>query len=159
PDAALLVVGEGPGLAALQARVARNHLYGKVVLAGRVPHADIPDYLAAMDVTAAPYIAHGAFYFSPLKVVESLAAGRPVVAPRLGQLSELLRDGVTGVLFKPGDRDEFVNRVLELLNDQPRLHKMGHAAAAAARADFSWEKVARRATDIMLSLRQTESRR
>ena len=152
PDAALLLVGEGPTLADLQARVARDQLQGRVILTGRIPHADIPAYLAAMDVTAAPYTTQNGFYFSPLKVVESLAAGRPVVAPRLGQLTDLLQDGVTGLLYPPGDRAAFVERVLELLNDAPQLQVMGRAAAKAAREDFGWDKTANRATQIMLRL-------
>lgn len=154
PDAALLLVGEGPALAGLQARVAHDdQLQGRVILTGRIPHADIPTYLAAMEVTVAPYTAQDGFYFSPLKVVESLAAGRPVVASRLGQLTDLLQDGVTGLLYPPGDRAAFVARVLELLNDPSRLQAMGRASATAAREDFGWEKTARRATEIMVRLR------
>ncbi|MBU2833545.1 glycosyltransferase, partial [Acidithiobacillus ferriphilus] len=78
PEAVLLVVGEGPGSAALQSRATENGLGGKVIMTGRVPHEDIPSYLAAMDLTVAPYLPQDGFYFSPLKVVESLAVGRPV---------------------------------------------------------------------------------
>jgi glycosyltransferase involved in cell wall biosynthesis len=159
PDAALLLVGEGPALADLQARVARDQLHGRVILTGRVPHADIPAYLAAMDVTVAPYTAQDGFYFSPLKVVESLAAGRPVVAPRLGQLTDLLQDGVTDTAGPSRHLAAFVERVLELLNDAPRLLAMGRAAAAAAREDFGWDKTARRATQIMMRLQAAGGRR
>lgn len=155
PDAILLLVGAGPALEDLQARVAREQWQGRVILTGRIPHADIPAYLAAMDITVAPYTAQDGFYFSPLKVVESLAAGRPVVAPRLGQLTDLLQDGVTGLLYPPGARDEFVQRVSELLNDAPRLQAMSRAAASVARNNFGWDKTAQRATEIMLSLRAT----
>ena len=110
-----------------------------------------------MDITVAPYTAQDGFYFSPLKVVESMAAGRPVVAPRLGQLTDLLQDGVTGLLYPPGDRDIFVNQVSELLNNVPRLQAMSRAAAAAAREDFGWDKTALRATEIMMRLRASRT--
>src|SRR6516225_1518770 len=151
PDTALLVVGEGPGLVGLRTRVAHNRLERQVILTGRVRHGDIPGYLAAMDLTVAPYTAQNGFYFSPLKVVESLAAGRPVVAPQLRQLTHLLRDGVTGLLYPASDRKAFVARVLELLNDPLRLRIMGHAAATAGK-DFGWDKNARRVTEIMMCL-------
>lgn len=153
PDAVLLLVGEGPALAELQARVARDQLQERVIFTGRIPHADIPAYLAAMDITVAPYTAQEGFYFSPLKVVESLAAGRPVVAPRLGQLTDLLQDGVTGRLYPPGERAAFVAAVLELLQNPAQLQTMGRAAAVAARENFGWDKTAQRATQIMLRLR------
>src|SRR5260370_24783518 len=96
-----------------------------------------------MDVTVAQYIGQNRFYFSPLKVVESLAAGRPVVAPRLGQLTEMVPDGVTGLLVPAGDREAFAGRVLALLNDPARLQAMGRAAPAAARAGPAWYRTAR----------------
>jgi glycosyltransferase involved in cell wall biosynthesis len=104
-----------------------------------------------MDLTVAPYTAQDGFYFSPLKVVESLAAGRPVVAPQLGQLTHLLRDGVTGLLYPAGDRKAFVERMLELLNDPLRLQVMGRAAATAGK-DFGWDKTAHRVTEVMMYL-------
>ena len=156
-DAALLLVGKGPALADLQARVARDQLQGRVTLTGGIPHADIPGYLAAMDVTVAPYTAQDGFYFSPLKVVESLATGRPVVAPQLGQLTDLLQDGVTGLLYPPGDRAAFVQQIVKLLSDPLRLRAMGRAAATAAQ-DFGWDKNARRATEIMMRLRAAGGR-
>ena len=80
------------------------------------------------------------------------------MAPRLGQLTEMVRDGVTGLLFPAGDREAFAGRVLELLNDPPRLQAMGRAARAAARADFGWEKNARRVTELMEQLSQHRGR-
>ncbi len=159
PDAALLLVGAGPALADLRARVARERLDGQVILTGRVAHADVPAHLAAMDLTVAPYAAQDGFYFSPLKVVESLAAGRPVVAPRLGQLTELLQDGVTGLLYPPDDGPAFTGRVLELLDDRPRLQAMGEAAAGVAQREHGWDRTARRATEIMTRLRAAGGRR
>ena len=104
PQARLLIVGDGPVMEGLRQRVAKEDMEHAVVLAGHVLHGEIPAYLAAMDVTVAPYQPQQDFYFSPMKVVESMAAGRPVIAPRIGQLSELVEDGVTGRLYPPGDK-------------------------------------------------------
>ena len=153
PEAVLLVVGEGPGSAALQSRATENGLAGKVIMTGRVPHEDIPDYLAAMDLTVAPYLPQDGFYFSPLKVVESLAVGRPVVAPRIGQLPSLIEDGVTGLLFPPGDLAACVGCILTLLNGPSRRQAMGHRAGEAAGGIFGWDKTARQVTEIIAALR------
>jgi glycosyltransferase involved in cell wall biosynthesis len=153
PDAALLIVGEGPVLDDLRGRVEREQLEGRVILTGRIPHADVPAHLAAMDVTVAPYAEGENFYFSPLKVVESLAAGRPVIAPRLGQLIDLVNDGVTGLLYPPGDRRALAECMLELLADASPRQAMARAAAVAAADEFGWDRTAQRATDIMVRLR------
>lgn len=152
PDAALMIVGDGPGMAALQARVARENLQKCVILVGHVPHMEIPAYLSAMDLTIAPYDAQDDFYFSPLKIVESLAAGRPVVAPKLGQISDLIQNGLTGLLYPPGDREALSGRVIELLNDPQRCAEMGRAAASVAKEKFSWDKNAQYAVGLMTRL-------
>ncbi len=157
PEAVLLIVGNGPGMADLQLRVAHESLEGRVILAGHVPHAEIPGYLAAMDLTVAPYAAQDGFYFSPMKIVESLAAGRPVVAPNLGQIADLIQSGVTGLLYPPGDREAFSRQIVSLLNDRPRLHAMGRAATAMAQTAFSWQKNARWVTARMAQLSQARS--
>jgi glycosyltransferase involved in cell wall biosynthesis len=156
PDAALMIVGDGPGMAGLQKRVATQNLEQDVILVGHVPHADIPGYLAAMDLTVAPYDAQEHFYFSPLKVVESLAAGRPVVAPEIGQLPDLIQNGVTGLLYPPGDAETFAAHVIELLENPQRRIRMGRKAASIAADEFSWNRIARRVTVLMTQLSQQE---
>ncbi|MDE2007334.1 MAG: glycosyltransferase, partial [Rhodospirillales bacterium] len=103
PEARLIAVGEGPEHAAFRDGIAASRLRERTILPGRVPHAAIPAWLAACDLTIAPYMPQPGFYFSPLKVVESLAAGRPVVAPALGQIPDLIEDGRNGRLYRPGD--------------------------------------------------------
>jgi len=158
PDAVLMIVGDGPGMAALQARVAQENLQERVILAGHVPYAEIPAYLSAMDLTVAPYDAQDGFYFSPLKVVESLAAGCPVVAPELGQISDLIQNGLTGLLYPPGDSAALAGQVIGLLNDAQRRGEMGCAAAAMAREKFSWDKNAQYTTELMSQLSLQEVR-
>ena len=138
PDARLLAIGEGPQLGAARARIADLGLERQVLFTGRLPHADIPAHMEAMDISAAPYDLGGEFYFSPMKVVESLAAGVPVVAVRAGQLASLVDDGNTGLLYPPGDRAAFVHAVLKLMADPVLLGAMAANARERAKGGFSW---------------------
>lgn len=147
PDVRLLCVGEGPDLLSARQCIAAHGLAHRAVFTGRVPHAEIPAYLAAMDVSAAPYLPDSDFYFSPLKVVESLAAGTPVVAARMGQLEQLVDHGQTGFLFRPGDGAEFVARTMEMLRNPARRAVMSARARARAEAEFGWDRVVERATN------------
>jgi glycosyltransferase involved in cell wall biosynthesis len=117
PRATLVAIGEGPGLPALRDRALRAGYAANVVFPGRVPHEAIPQWLAAMDLTVAPYVPQADFYFSPLKIVESLAAGKPVVAPRLGQIVELLGDGTAGALYTAGSVEECAEAICSMLDD------------------------------------------
>jgi len=145
----LLIVGDGPGFHYAMQRAEDDTLKGRIVLAGKVPHDEVPAHLAAMDLTVAPYIAEEGFYFSPLKVLESLAAGRPVVAPRLGQLNELIEHGVNGLLYEPGDLNALAESIHVLLSDSARRSVMGKNARRHAVARLSWESVVGQAIGIM----------
>ncbi|HVC62938.1 MAG TPA: glycosyltransferase family 4 protein [Acetobacteraceae bacterium] len=144
PAARLLAVGDGPMLEAARHRVQAEGLAACVVLTGKVPHDEVPAHLAAMDLTVAPYTPQADFYFSPLKVMESLASGRPVVAPRVGQLTTLVTDGETGLLYPPGDVDALAACLLRLLDDAPLRHRLGTAGALLARQCWDWSAVAAR---------------
>ena len=138
PRLRLLAVGEGPRLAEARARVAALGLEEAVAFTGALPHAAIPAHLAAMDLTVAPYPAQAGFYFSPLKVVESLASGRPVVAPRIGQIESLVQDGITGLLYPPDDLDACVAAIGRLLEVPGLCGRLGAQAAARARVEWDW---------------------
>ena len=153
PEARLLVVGDGPAMDELRLRAASAPFAGSVELAGHVAHGEVPAYLAAMDVTVAPYQPREEFYFSPMKVIESMAAGRPVVAPRIGQIEELVRDGVEGRLYRPGDTAACAAAVCELLDDAGSRREMGRRAAHRAHCDFAWEANAERVAALGASLR------
>jgi glycosyltransferase involved in cell wall biosynthesis len=136
--ARLLAVGTGPMVDQAQALAASLGLANAVTFTGAVPHEDVPKHLAAMDITVAPYPAQPNFYFSPLKVVESLATGRPVVAPRIGQIESLITDGVTGLLYQPDDLDGCVAAIATLL---------GAEAATRVAATWDWTALIGRILD------------
>jgi glycosyltransferase involved in cell wall biosynthesis len=80
------------------------------------------------------------FDCAPLVVMEALAHGLPVVAPRAFALPELVRDGITGTLFRPGDIDGAAAAVRELLDDPSRLAAMRRASRRDFETRFSIER-------------------
>ncbi len=72
----------------------------------------------------------------PLAVLEAMAAGRPVVATRVGGIPEQVEDGVTGLLIPPERADALADAVLGLLQDPDRARRLGEAAAERARSRF-----------------------
>lgn len=148
PQARLLIVGDGPERSRLVADLMRRNLQQAAHLTGSVPPDQIPGLLATMDVAVAPYPNQPDFYFSPLKVVEYMAAGLPVVASRLGQLTSWVEDGVTGLLCPPGDETALA-AALERLWQSPSLrHHLGRAARQQILADHTWDTVAKKILTI-----------
>ena len=138
---ALLVVGDGPERARLEELARAESVDAR--FAGPVLHEEVPAYLAAADVAVAPYARADGFYFSPLKLVEYLASGRPVVAADVGELRHCVRPGETGLLYPPGDADALAGAIRELLADPVRAERLGRAGREHVREEHTWERNAR----------------
>ncbi len=148
PNARLLVVGDGPELMNLVKDLQAKNLLASTVFAGTVAPSEIPGLLASMDVGVAPYPNLDDFYFSPLKVYEYMAAGLPVVASRLGDLSELIQDGVNGFLVSPGDPVALTAVLDRLRSDEDLRIRIGRAARSSMLPSHSWDTVVRRMLDL-----------
>ncbi|WP_227488084.1 glycosyltransferase family 4 protein [Brachybacterium subflavum] len=143
PRPRLLVVGEGPLRARLEERSAQ--LGVDLELTGAVAPDEVAAQLHRMDVACAPYPDSVDHYFSPLKVLEYLAAGLPVVASSIGQIPALLDHGRLGELVAPGDPDALAAALTALAADPERRRALGEAARRAAVAEHTWRGVVERA--------------
>jgi len=146
PKTRLLLVGDGPLRSRFEGQVRNAGLEKAVTFAGRIAHEEVPKYLAAMDVTVAPYPAVDEFYYSPLKLFEYMAAGRAVVASRVGQVAEILVDGETGLLFEPGNGADLLRCLRQVRTDPTLRHKLGRRASAAC-SEHTWNRNAARVVD------------
>jgi len=141
PDCRLLVVGDGPQAPALRTALAARGRGPAATFTGALAASEVPAAYACMDVATAPYPALEPFYFSPLKVVEAMAAGLPVVASRVGALPELVVDGVTGRLTAPGDAGALAEALAELRADPSGAAALGAVGRRAALAAHTWSAV------------------
>ncbi len=157
----LLVIGDGPQREQL-AQLSRELKLDEVVtFTGPIPHDEMPAHLAALDIAVAPYLSSDGFYFSPLKVMEYLAMGLPVVAPRLGQIPSLLRSGNApcGLIYPPDDQHELASALLTLIRDAGLRRQLGARGAVQARLRSSWQGIAQQIIEsIALTPRCTDSR-
>lgn len=138
PAMRLLLIGDGPELAATRARARAAGV--PVVATGQLPPAEVPDWLRGADLATAPYPA-GDHYFSPLKVAEYLAAGLPTVASAIADLPQLVADGTEALLVPPGDVRATGGALARLANDPELSAQMARAARRAAERRLSWSAV------------------
>lgn len=150
-DARLLIVGDGPERARLEEIVAVGGLRDSVRLTGAVSHREVPALLATMDVAVAPYPKLENFYFSPLKVYEYMAAGLAVIASRTGQVAKLIDDGVSGLLYEPGEVGAMAAAIDRLRLAPEFRRSLGRAARAAILRGHTWEAVMQRILQITRS--------
>lgn len=85
---------------------------------------DIPALLRDADIVVLPSYSEGV----PRSLVEAMAAGRPVVASRVGGIPSLVEDGVTGILIEPGDGEGLARALLKLAEDPEMRRTIGNAA-------------------------------
>ena len=140
----LLLVGDGPERGKLEAALTDHDLAGWSELTGAVDPGEIPGLLARIDIAVAPYPELADFYFSPLKVMEYMAAGRAVVASRIGDIDGLVKHGETGLLCPPGDAAALAQSLAGLIRNPATRTKLGRRARAHAVAQLGWTSVARR---------------
>ncbi|MEP7272510.1 MAG: glycosyltransferase family 4 protein [Acidobacteriota bacterium] len=148
-DVDFLVVGE----ATVNNRQYREHLEQLVAeldLASQVHFAGnvrgFANYLHGLDVVVAPSVNEG---FS-LVVIESMAAGLPVIASRAGGPAEILKDRVTGVLVPTDDLDALVRAMIEMVRNPEFRRRLGEAAAIDARQRFDREHIVSRIEALYL---------
>ncbi len=154
PQIRLIVVGDGPARENLERWRRKNGLSERVMLMGRVPQAEVPGLLSTMDVVLAPYEDLQGFYFSPLKVLESMAMGRPTVAAAIGDIPNLIKDGNNGILVPPGDAQALAKAVERLLDEPEFAAHIGKAARESVVRDHDWLCVARRVTEWVRAARE-----
>jgi glycosyltransferase involved in cell wall biosynthesis len=137
-----LMVGDGPLKQNMEHFIKKNKIKDKVILTGYVEYNKIPLYLAAMDIVLAPYPKHQIFYFSPIKLFEYMAAGKSVLASSIGQIKEIIEDGVNGILFEAGNYDDLLEKSILLLKDNSIREKIGRAARKTIEKNYSWRHTA-----------------
>jgi glycosyltransferase involved in cell wall biosynthesis len=150
----LLIVGDGPEWAALEAKMAADGLTERVELVGAVDPAAVPSLLQRIDIAVAPYPASSG-YFSPLKLYEYLAAALPVVASNVGQIADVIDDGRTGLLCRPGAPGELAAAIRVLRADPARAASLGRAGRTMVEQHHTWQAVVDR---ILTLARRTEHR-
>jgi PEP-CTERM/exosortase A-associated glycosyltransferase len=131
PAARLVVVGDGEARQALAERA--RGLGESVVLLPPVAHAEVRRVYAAADVVVYPRRAtRETELVTPLKPLEAMAMGKPIVASDVGGLRELLSDGKTARMFPAGSAPALAEAVGEVLSDGPLRARLGETARQVA---------------------------
>jgi glycosyltransferase involved in cell wall biosynthesis len=137
PDIRFVIIGDGAEREALADRARREGL-DRVTFTGLVPRTDIPDYLAASDISLVTLKPTDLFKtVLPSKMFESMAAARAIVLAVDGEAKRLLERAGAGVAVPPGDAAALAGALRELAGDAGLRHRLGTAGAAFVDREFS----------------------
>jgi glycosyltransferase involved in cell wall biosynthesis len=154
PEARFVIVGVDPGRreARRLERLASSLKAGNVQLRARVKTADVAPYLYAADCLLIPPTGEPLRRFKrtvlPMKIFSYLAAGRPILAPSLPDVAEVLTDGETALLVSPSRIADGAAALRRLLADR-RLQERLAANALALAGQYTWEARARRIVEFV----------
>jgi glycosyltransferase involved in cell wall biosynthesis len=143
PDVLLVVVGDGPQRAALEALAAELRLGDGVRFVG--DQADVAPWMQAMDVFCLPSYANEGV---PQALMQAMACGLPVVTTPVGSIAEIVTDGVTGVLVPPEDAPRLAASIACLLDDDVRRQSLGDCAANVAAERFGDARMVDRMLEV-----------
>jgi glycosyltransferase involved in cell wall biosynthesis len=149
-DVRLLVIGDGPARAELEDRANALEVGGHLHITGALSHAETAPHLDAVDVAVQPDVTP---YASPLKLFEYMAARRAIAAPRRSNVTDILSDGETALLFDPDDDRSFTETLLRLVADSELRARLGaNAEAEVRRQGYTWDANARRVAAVVDAL-------
>jgi glycosyltransferase involved in cell wall biosynthesis len=144
-DVQLKIVGRGRSRQRkiLSKQIRKLGLEGSVIVQPAVPHHEVPGLIAEADICVAPLglndrnVTQGA---CPIKVLEYMAASRPLVASNMPIVRELVREDVDALLFSPNDPEDLARQILALLNDVELSKRLAESATERALTRFTWHE-------------------
>jgi len=139
PGAVLLIVGDGPLRGSVERQASSLGLDGRLQLLGS--RVDVPDLLAASDVLLLASRADG-MEGMPGVVIEAALAGIPAAAYAVPGIPELIRDGETGMVVRPGRPASLLSAAARLMSEAHLRQEMGTAARAWCQARFTIDRIA-----------------
>jgi len=139
PNAVVLLVGGGPQEAMLKEMTARLGLSDAVRFTGRVPHEKVRLYYDLVDFFVYPRKSMRLTELvTPLKPLEAMAERRLVIASDVGGHRELVRDGVTGYLFKADDPSALARRVIDAVTGTDKHERVREAGRRYIETERNW---------------------
>ena len=118
--------------------------YSNVIFTGLIPFSEMPGYLDCCDILVIsnswdPKF-NKPFFGSPTKLFEYMSMGKAIVASRLEQISEILEDNISAMMFTPGDADEMANSIKLLAEDAELRRTIGKNARESVIKNHTWKK-------------------
>jgi glycosyltransferase involved in cell wall biosynthesis len=150
----VLIVGEGPQRAEVEALMRDLDHGGRVILLDRIPFEEVPRYYSLVDVAVFPRTPSTITEIvSPLKPFEAMAMAKPVIASDVRALAEIVRHGETGWLFRKGDAGSLADTLQHALESPESVRAAGAAARTFVEEHHGWDRIARRIAEGWRDLR------
>ncbi|OGL38675.1 MAG: hypothetical protein A2042_06035 [Candidatus Schekmanbacteria bacterium GWA2_38_11] len=145
PDLSLFLLGHGPGIHEIKEFVQNNKLEGKVIIHGSVEYTDVPDYIAMCDVGILPFPDLLLWRMSsPLKLMEYLAMGKPVILTRIPAHEFVIGKKKCGIFIDSHHLKDIKEGIRNAYKIRSELKKIGEEGKEIIRERFTWNQQAQK---------------
>ena len=151
-DVYLCLIGDGVLRGQLKTRARDRGVESKVIFPGAVAHENVPDYIDMMDICVIPESNN---YRSPIKMFEYMAMAKPVVAPKIEPIEDILVDNVNGVLFEGKNENSLRRCLLDLIDDDQKREKIGKEARKTVLSKHLWKHNAEKVLETYNKIKMT----
>ncbi len=136
PNAKLCIAGEGKAEPDIRRLIEEYKLSQATILTGALE--DIPEFLSVADIFLLPSLKEGL----PMALLEAMAAQKPPIASAVGEIPNVIDNGISGILVEPANADQITDSLRFLLNNPQRAMTIGREARSRIVRDFSSEAMA-----------------
>lgn len=136
PQTLLRIAGDGPQCSSLKALAKKLGIDGSIEWLGHLPNANVADFYQTVDIVVIPSRQES----FGVTAVEGAACARPVIASRVGGLTEVIVDGETGLLVLPESSSELGKAMERLIKDPDLREQMGRQGRANVLKHYDWDK-------------------
>lgn len=141
----LMLVGDGDLRPSLEVLAEKLGVAPRVRFVGAVPHRDLPPFYAASDLVVLPSFPPESF---GMVLIEAMACGRPVLAHDISGVRTVVCNGEDGLLARPGDTDDLLEKMRALLDDPRRRRMMGMRGRAKVQERYAWARIIPRLLEV-----------
>jgi len=143
----VLIVGDGPQEKFLKDTCAELEVSDRVIFTGRLSHEEIPKYLSMSDIFVRTPVQEG----FGIAFLEAMSCQLPIIATNVGGIVDFVKDGINGILVKPGDDVSLARAIVKLIEDEEYAKAMAEQNRKTA-VKYDWHKVCKRVLEIYLKV-------
>ena len=142
PNAKVIIVGDGDTLPALRKQAKRLNLGNHIHFMGKLPHHEVTRYYSIFDMLALPRKPHKVCQLvTPLKPLEAMCMGIPMVVSDVAALREMVEEGETALVHRANDPNSLASAILQLALDPVLRKNIAKKAQEKVLQNYTWEKV------------------
>ncbi|MGD9130310.1 MAG: glycosyltransferase family 4 protein [Candidatus Bathyarchaeota archaeon] len=143
PHTMFWIIGSGAAIPNLREKARAANIEKHFFFSGWVPYEDMSNYISACDVglVILPDTLSARIRVT-LKSFEYWACEKPIIVAELPALKEIVKEGKTGLFYKPGDPEDLAGKIRLLLDEKRLIKTMGRAGRELVEKNYSWNKLA-----------------